>query len=195
MTVPRRPKRGLSHVVAFDDAPFAPDHRGDVAVVGAVFAGTRLEGIVSTRARRDGVNSTRMLAAVVARSRFRPQLHAVLLQGIAVAGFNVVDIQRLSAELALPVVVVARRKPNLPAIRQALLGGVRGGARKWALIERAGQMEQTKSGLWVQRAGIGVEDADSLLDALTLRGRMPEPLRAAHLVAGGITVGESRGRS
>ena len=35
-----------SHVVGFDDAPFARWYRGDVPVVGAVFCGLRLEGVV-----------------------------------------------------------------------------------------------------------------------------------------------------
>lgn len=39
----------LSHVVAFDDAPFARAHRGDVTVIGAVFAGLRLDGVAPDR--------------------------------------------------------------------------------------------------------------------------------------------------
>ena len=53
----------ISHVIGFDDAPFAPDFRGDVALVGAVFAGPRLEGVLRGRVRRDGVNSTRVIAS------------------------------------------------------------------------------------------------------------------------------------
>jgi uncharacterized protein len=29
----------------------------------------------------------------------------------------------------------------------------------------------------------------------TLHGNLPEPLRLAHLIAGGVTTGESRGRA
>jgi endonuclease V-like protein UPF0215 family len=39
------------------------------------------------------------------------------------------------------------------------------------------------------------EEARALLLATTERGNIPEPLRVAHLIAGGITTGESRGRA
>src|SRR4051812_2564054 len=125
----------ISHVVGIDDAPFAREHRGDVAIVGAVFAGARLEGILCARVRRDGVNSTRAIAGMIRRSRFTAHLQAVLLQGIALAGFNVVDIHTLHETLEIPVIVVARKRPRLDAIRSALLTRVRGGARKWSLVE------------------------------------------------------------
>ncbi|MEJ2480571.1 MAG: DUF99 family protein [Acidihalobacter sp.] len=183
----------LTHVVGFDDAPFARSHRGDVLVVGTVFAATRLEGVVSTRVRRDGVNATRKLVDCLRSSRFMPQLQAVLLQGIAFAGFNVVDLHRLHAETGLPVLAVARRAPDLDAIRRALLERVPGGVRKWRLIERAGPMEPL-AGLYVQRCGLGTSQAEALLGGLQVNGRMPEPLRTAHLMAGGVATGESRHR-
>lgn len=36
---------------------------------------------------------------------------------------------------------------------------------------------------------------DGVLEATTLHGNLPEPLRIAHLIAGGIAAGESRGRA
>jgi uncharacterized protein len=186
-------RRQLSHVIGFDDAPFDRDHRGDVLVVGAVYAGARLDGVLSCKVRRDGTNSTRALAQCVQRSRFYPQLHAVLLQGIAFAGFNVVDLQSLHVALQRPVLVVSRRKPDLAAIRRALLDHVRGGARKWQLIEQAGPMESA-AGLFIQRAGLASSEANALLDRLAIHSRLPEPLRTAHLIAGGVTSGESRNR-
>jgi len=37
----------ISRVIGFDDAPVERAHRGDALIVGAVFAGTRLEGVLS----------------------------------------------------------------------------------------------------------------------------------------------------
>jgi hypothetical protein len=184
----------LSHVIGIDDAPFVREHRGDVLVVGAAFSGLRLEGILSTRVRRDGANATAALAQMIARSQFAEQTQVVLLQGIAVAGFNVVDIEALHRELGAAVLVVARKPPDFEAIRRALLGRVRGGRKKWGLIEKAGLM-QPAGGVWVQRAGISIEVARSLISRLAVHGKMPEPLRVAHLVAGGVTTGQSRGRT
>lgn len=185
---------GVSHVVGVDDAPFPRRHRGDVLLVGAVFAGPRLEGVLSSKVRRDGANATRRVADMVLGSRFAPQLQAVLLQGIAFAGFNVVDIHDLNERLGLPVLVVARKEPDLKAIRRALLTRVSGGERKWRLIERAGPMEPV-GGLWVQRAGLGLRQSAALLQRHARHGQLPEPLRTAHLIAGGVTEGESRHRA
>src|SRR5262245_8564916 len=154
--------RRFSHVMGFDDAPFARGHRGDVMVVGTLYAGRRLDGIVTGRVRRDGINATRVLAALSRGSRFGAHLHAILLQGIALGGFNVVDLEALHALTRLPVLVVARRRPDLDAIRRALLLRVPGGRRKWALIERAGPMEPL-GGVFVQRAGLDLAEAEALL--------------------------------
>jgi uncharacterized protein len=189
----RRRRPLWSHVIGFDDAPFRPDHRGAVLVVGAVYAGERLDGVVSCRVNRDGVNATVRLTACVARSRYYAHIHAVLLQGIAFAGFNVVDIHQLSARLSRPVIVIMRRRPDLAAIREALLGRVRSGSRKWQLIQRAPAVEQVGQ-IFVQRVGITEAEARALIEQHARHGVLPEPLRAAHLIAGGVVTGESTGR-
>jgi endonuclease V-like protein UPF0215 family len=184
----------FSHVVGFDDTPFARAWRGDVAIIGAVFAGLRLEGVLRGTVRRDGVNATARLADLITVSKFRPQLQLVLLQGIALAGFNVVDLDALHAQTGLPLLVIARRQPRMDKIRAVLRSRVPGGARKWALIERAGPME-AMAGVFVQRRGIGEARAERVIRQLAVHGSIPEPLRVAHLIAGGIAIGQSRGRT
>ena len=184
----------ISNVIGFDDFPFARPHRGDVQVVGTVFSGLRLDGVLCGRIRRDGANATRRLAGLVGASKFAPQVQLVMLQGIALGGFNVVDIHELSGLLEVPVLVVARRAPRVEAIRDALLARVPGGRRKWALIERAGPMEPL-GGVFVQRAGISFEAAGRVVRRFAVYGNVPEPLRVAHLIAGGVATGESRGRA
>lgn len=163
-------------------------------VVGVAVSGARVDGVISTRVRRDGANATDALSKMIRASQFFAHLHAVMMQGIAVAGFNVVDIHRLAEELDKPVLVMARRPPDMAAIRRALLTRVRGGAAKWKLIEKAGPMEPA-SGVLVQRAGLDREEAAALLAAFRQTGNVPEPLRLAHLIAGGVTTGRSRGRA
>jgi uncharacterized protein len=105
----------------------------------------------------------------------------------------VIDLEALSSALALPVVVVARRRPDLGAIERALRMRVPGGLRKWRLIERAGAMEPAGP-VWMQRAGIAAAAARQLLARLAVCGHVPEPLRVAHLFAGALATGTSRGR-
>jgi endonuclease V-like protein UPF0215 family len=185
--------RAFSHVVGFDDAPFERDHRGDVRVVGAVYAGLRLEGVLTGVVRRDGANATSRLTDLVRRSKFARQLQLVMLQGIAVAGFNVVDLHGLNRALGIPVLVVVRHRPRLERVRTALLTRVPGGARKWALIERLGPAERV-AGVYVQRVGLTPAEAAAVIERLAVHGSIPEPLRSAHLIAGALATGQSRGR-
>ncbi len=185
--------RKFSHVAGFDDAPFERSHRGDVAVVGTIFAGSRLDGVLTGRVRRDGANAASIIARMLGASRFAAHLQLVMLQGIALAGFNVVDVFALHRAIGLPILVIARRRPDLDAIRDALLGRVRGGVRKWRIIERLGPMERCGA-VWAQRVAIGAADAASVVERFAVHSSIPEPLRVAHLVAGAMVRGESRGR-
>lgn len=186
--------RRLSYVIGFDDAPFDRDSRGDVPVIGAVFNGPRLEGVLRGKVRRDGANATRNLAGMIEASRFAPSLQAVMLQGITFAGFNVVDLPALSAHVGLPVVAVCRRKPDLARIRQALLGSVPGGARKWRLIERLPPARR-HGAVYLHYVNLDWEDAMALVDRFAAHSALPEPLRTAHLIAGALVDGESRHRA
>lgn len=208
------------NVIGFDDGPFPRDHRGDVLLVGVVSSGTRVDGIVSGRIRRDGANATAEMVKLIRASQFGEHLQAVMMQGIAVGGFNVVDIHGLSKALSIPVLVVTRRMPDIASVKRALFSDdphsrprVAGAARKWKLIEQAGALERLEpsrrslkkeraSGLttssprlYIQRAGLTLEQARRLVNDTTLHGNIPEPLRLAHLIAGGVTTGKSRGRA
>ena len=160
---------------------------------GAIYSGLRLDGVLSGRVRRDGANAESKIAELVLTSKFAPQVQLVMLQGIALGGFNVVDLNMLHGDLQVPVLVVARRKPNLVAMRDALLNHVLGGKRKWKLIESFGEMESV-AGVFVQRVGLSLKEADTVVRRFAVYSRIPEPLRVAHLIAGGATTGQSRGR-
>lgn len=186
--------RRLSNVVGFDDAPFERTHRGDVGLVGVVFTRTRLDGVITGKVRRDGRNAAERMASMLLASPFHAHVRAVLLQGITVAGFNVVDVHELADRVGRPVLVVARRAPDLKVVRRTLQRAVPGWERKWKLIQQAGPMEPMH-GVWVQRVGLGPKQATRLLEELTVHGKLPEPLRVAHLVAGGLGRGVSKGRA
>lgn len=192
MNTERQPR--LAHVIGFDDAPFTPDYAGPVKVVGAVYARLRLTGVLVGEIEKDGADAAETLGRLVSGSKFAGNLHLIMLQGIALGGFNVVDVFALHEWLALPILVVARRQPNMDAIRDALLGQVPGGAQKWAVLERLGPMEPLCD-VHVQRVGLTAAQAEVALSRFTVEGNIPEPLRTAHLIAGALINGESRGRT
>jgi len=185
--------RHMSNVVGFDDAPFTPEYTGPVKVVGTVYARQRLTGVLVGDVLKDGDDAAEALARLVAGSKFAGNLHLVMLQGIALGGFNVVDVFHLHARLGLPILVVSRRAPDMDAIRDALLTQIPGGAQKWTIIERLGPMEPLHH-VYVQRVGLTLSQADAVLRQFSVEGHIPEPLRAAHLIAGALVDGQSRGR-
>ncbi|MBN1665203.1 MAG: DUF99 family protein [Deltaproteobacteria bacterium] len=182
----------FSNVIGFDDAPFPAGHRGTVQVVGTIFARLQMNGILIGRVKRDGTDAAEKLTALISQSKFAQTLQLIMLQGISLAGFNVVDVFFIHAELGLPLLVVSRRRLDMVAIRDALLK-MRGGRRKWALIERLGPMEPVAQ-IYVQRLGLTLEQAATVVRQFSTAGHIPEPLRMAHLIAGAIVTGESSGR-
>src|SRR5262244_3799689 len=96
--------RRLTNVVGFDDGPFDRARPGArVLLVGAVCARTRLDGVISGKVRKDGTDATARVAELVRGSQFDGHVRAVLLNGIAFGGFNVVDIHALAETLDRPV--------------------------------------------------------------------------------------------
>ena len=180
-------------VIGIDDSPFKKFKRGQVLVVGTIFrGGTLLDGILSTTVSVDGNNSTKKLIEMINNCKFKPQLQCIFLNGIAVAGFNVVDVRELSKKTKLPVIVIIRRMPDIANIKKTLIKINK--KDKIKLIEKAGNVVQIDD-IFVQLTGIDLEEAKKILKIACTRSFIPEPLRLAHLIASGVTVGESKGRA
>jgi len=179
--------------IGFDDAPFARGRRGDVGLAGVICAGTRFEGLVWGQLRQDGWNATDALARLLVAGKFLPQLHLVLLDGIAFGGLNVVDLEALAARLGRPCVAVMRRPPDLAAVERAIRRLPRA-ERRLAVLRRAGPLH--RHGPFVFQVRGGDPGATGLaLERLTDRGAVPEPLRLAHLVGAAVVRGESGRRA
>jgi hypothetical protein len=191
--MPVMSEKHFPNVAGFDDAPFARNHRGKVKLVGAVYASLRFDGVLIAEVEKDGFDSAERLIKMVGESKFSRHIQLVLLQGIAFAGFNVVDVFAFNERLGIPVLVVARKKPDMAAIQRALLSNIHAGNKKWAVMERLGAMEPM-CGVFVQRVGISIDEAATVLKRFAVHGHIPEPLRVAHLIAGALTYGQSRGR-
>ncbi len=179
-------------VIGFDDAPFQKG-ASSVSVGGVVCADTRFEGMVWGRAQRDGFDATFVLAEMLLTSKYHPQVHAVLLDGIAVGGLNIIDLPELAERVELPCIAVMRKMPDLAAMK-AVIAALPSPARRLALLGRAGTIHQ-RPPFFFQVAGGSLEDATRVLDQATDTGHVPEALRLAHLIGSAIELGESRGRA
>jgi endonuclease V-like protein UPF0215 family len=188
------PAKRYSNIIGFDDAPFAFDYVGNVPIVGAIFTTLQLTGVIIGQVEKDGTDAARNIVELVASSKFAEHVQLVMLQGITLAGFNVVDVFQLHEQLGLPVLVVSRRSPDLAAFREALLAKIPQGEQKWQVVERLGLMERAGE-VFVQRVGLTSEEAVAVVKRFTVYGHLPEPLRTAHLIAGAVAEGQSRGRA
>lgn len=181
-------------VLGIDDAPFEKDMDKEVLVVGTIFrGGTVLDGLLSCKVTVDGHDATAKLIAMINRSHHKPQLQLIMLKGVALGGFNVIDVKTLSRKTGLPVLVVIKHKPDFRAIARALSHFPDGSARL-ALMRAAGKIEAVGK-LLMQRTGITRERAAKVIQLTATRGLIPEPLRVAHIIASGVVLGESRGRA
>lgn len=179
-------------VLGFDDAPFSQT-ASEVDVAGVICAQTRFEGMVWGRAARDGADATDVLAALCRQSKFDAQVHLVLIDGLAVGGFNLVDLPRLAETLGRPCVAVMRRPPDLEAIERALRRFA-DFERRMALIARAGPVHVIDP-FCFQVSGAAPAVIARCLDRLTDRGHVPEALRLAHLIGSAVRTGQSGRRA
>lgn len=187
-------KKGrLLRAIGFDDAPFEKPRNGRVSICGVICAGTRFEGMLWGEIAKDGDDATDVIATMVTASKFYPQLHLVLLDGIAMGGFNVVNLKVLSHRLQLPCIAVMRRKPDMDAVIKALKNFDDHHIRT-DTIEQAGEIYQ-QHGFVFQAAGCASDDAAVALERLTDKGKVPEVLRLAHLIGAAVKTGESGSRA
>ncbi len=187
------PINKTTRVIGFDDAPFRKVRGARVPVCGVVCAGTRFEGMVWGEVRRDGRGATAELVRLLEGGKFLPQIHLVLLDGIAFGGFNVIDLPGLAAAIDRPCVAVMRRAPDLAAFTSAL-GRLPGARRRLELVRRAGPIH-TSAPFVFQVAGAEPTRVAPLLARLTDRGHVPEALRLAHLIGSAVQQGESGRRA
>ena len=129
----------------------------------------------------------------MAGSKFGPQVHALLTDGVTVGGLNVIDLPRLQERVGCPCIAVMRRIPDLAAMKRAL-SRVPDPEQRWATVQRAGPIHE-QGGFVFQVVGASAEDAALALGRLTDRGRVPEPLRLAHLIGAAVVTGESGRRA
>ena len=178
-------------VIGIDDSPFDKFRDKKILVVGVVMrGGLFVDGILSAEVSVDGDDSTKKIIEMINKCKFKPQLQYIFLNGIAVAGFNVIDVQELNKKTKLPVIIVIRRKPDIENIKKTLTKIKK--QQKIKLIGKAGNVIQIDD-IFVQLTRIDLDNAKKILKVVCTRSLIPEPIRLAHLIAQGVIFGESRG--
>ncbi len=157
-----------------------------------------IEGVLRGEVLVDGPDATDVLLRMVASSPHREATRAILLGGITLGGFNMVDLSRLHEESGLPVVTVTRRAPDYGAMERALQKYLPDRPELLRMLHAHPlfTVELRPQPLWVAAVGLSPKEATQLVRRSILRGSYPEPLRLAHLVASAIPSGPvSRSRA
>ena len=177
-------------MLGVDDGKFVPHSGGTAMVVGVVFrGGCFFDGVMHTNVMIDGFDATEKIAAMINQSSHSKQLRLLMLNGVTFAGFNVVDISKLSLATKLPVIAITDDKPNLDDIRSALKH-LPNADERWQMVLAAGKIHEIPSKgkkIYVGIAGISLADALEIIELTATRSSLPEPLRVAHLIASGTS--------
>lgn len=187
--------------IGMDDGSFEPHTRGKAWIVGVILRGGKwIDGVLTDKIEIDGTDVTSTVVNMILESRHKDQLRVIMTSGITFAGFNVIDINRVFQRTGLPVIVVSRKEPDLPAVKKALQN-FSDWRDRWDIISSAGEIcaiepnppKDRRVPVYIQTAGIDRSDAKRVVHMTSTRSSVPEPLRVAHLIATGISRGESVG--
>lgn len=182
-------------ILGIDDAPHTFEDE-TVTVVGTlVRPPCYLEAVMTSRCEIDGTDATSVIIAMLERSRYREQVRAIMLDGIALGGFNVVDIQQLADSVGVPVITVTRDEPDLASMEAALRKHHLDWESKLDLVKKTTpvRIDLSEASSWIAFVGCSRQEAEEMVRMALVRGGVPEPVRMAHLIATAIGKGESKG--
>lgn len=116
----------------------------------------------------------------------RPDISYVLISGIIISMYNMVDIKKIHEKLQLPVIGVTYQ--DSPGIEEAIKHHYPNSwQEKIEEYKKLGDREKinlkTSFDIFVRKEGCELSDVKHLLNDLTLQGALPEPLRIAQLLA------------
>ena len=178
-------------VLGVDDGRFIPHTQGSAIVVGVVFrGGCIIDGVMHTHVSIDGFDATEKLVSMITSSPHHKQLRLIMLNGITLAGFNVVNLNKLSLLTKLPIIALTLEKPDLQAVHNAI-DSMPNSEERWKTIQEAGEIHQIRckgKALYAELVGISLFDAQEIIKLTSTNSSFPEPLRVAHLIASGVSL-------
>jgi endonuclease V-like protein UPF0215 family len=184
-------------LLGVDDSPFTFTEKY-TTVIGAIMRGGEyLECVLKNQVAVDGSDATHVCKEMIKNTRHRKQLKAMMLDGIALGGFNVVDINEVYSATNLPVITITRDEPDFGKIKKALQQNFDDWKERLNLMKK-GKLHKVKTlhnPIYVKCVGISIKEAKEIIKLSTIRGAIPEPIRVAHLIASGVTRGESYGKA
>ena len=184
-------------LLGIDDSPFTFNDKY-ATVIGVIMrGGGYIDGVLKSKVSIDGLDATNICKEMVENTRYRKQLRAVMIDGITLGGFNIVDIDEMYFDTNLPVITITRDAPDFAKIETALKKNFKDWKDRINIIKKGKihKIETSHNPIYVKYIGTSIDEAKEIIKLSTIQGVIPEPIRVAHLIASGITRGESYGKA
>ena len=144
-----------------------------------------IDGFVMGHSTVGGDDATDAILAMHEKLN-RSDVSFLLISGIVISLYNILDVKRISEKIGLPVVGVTYEESS--GIEDAIKHHFpESYDSKLAEYSKLGVREKitlhTSHNLYIQNEGCTVLEAKQLLDKMTLQGSIPEPLRISQLLA------------
>ena len=144
-----------------------------------------VDGVAIGRTSVGGDDATRSIAALFRRFG-RNDINILMVSGAVLSLYNIVDVDGLSRRTGLPVVCLTYKETSgiEGSIRRRFPGAAEEKLKAYrSLGKRTGVRLRTGHRVYVRTSAIDPADVRPVLDAFTLQGSVPEPVRVAKLVA------------
>jgi endonuclease V-like protein UPF0215 family len=184
-------------LLGIDDSPFTFTDKY-CNIIGVIMRGGEyIECILSNQVSIDGSDATNICIDMIKKSRYKKQLKSILIDGIALGGFNVIEIEKINTITDIPVITITRDKPDFENIKRALKKNFNDWEKRLNIMKKGKlyRVQTSHNPIFVKCVGLPIKEAKEIIKLSTIRGVVPEPIRVAHLIASGITRGESYGKA
>ena len=144
-----------------------------------------IDGFVFGNATISGNDATDEILKMYEKLK-RPDISYLLISGIIISMYNMINIKKIHDELKIPVIGITYE--NSRGIKDAIKYHFSDSYEsKIKEYEKLGTRDKitlhTSSDVFVRREGCTLDETKHLLDELTLQGSLPEPVRVAQLLA------------
>ena len=144
-----------------------------------------IDGFIFGRSTVGGDDATDIILSMYTKLN-RSDINFILISGIVISLYNIVDIKKISQKTELPVIGVTYNNSDSiqDAIKHRFPNSYNSKLDQYSKLDSRKEITlHTSYNLYIRNEGCTTLEAKQLLDKLTLQGSFPEPLRIAQLLA------------
>jgi uncharacterized protein len=152
-----------------------------------------IDGVAIGRTSVGGDDATKSVASLCRRFR-RNDLNLLMVSGAILSLYNIIDVDDLAKRAGLPVVCLTYKETSgiEEAIRRRFPDRLESKLEAYRKLGRRTRVRLASGHVvFCRLAGMERESLKPILDAFTLQGAVPEPVRVAKLVARAVLLRRS----